>query len=1566
MEAIGDLPDYFTRDSELLIPFEVASFSIVLHALWSIGSRWKRKAKNPEDELASSATNNLEFKTRLDHHIRCLGGRTIFGFMAARLACTFALFNLSAVTLWQCKVHSGQLNWRFISNCHEIYMTIVFLYTAVLAVISLTSTVWSHSASRHINVALLSAFGVYAYRDLWPLATYTQNPVDIAEGGILWAKIIILTITAIVIPLFIPRRYVPIDPKNPMPVPNPEQTASWFARATYMYIDAIILLGYKVPHLRHDQLPPLSDDDYSRYRTSRAFQYIDPLRNDKRQNIFFGLMTYFRRDYVVMALTIPVSSLCSFATPTAINKILSYLETGGANATIRPWFWIALLLIGPLLQSTFVHWFMFIGSRARVRVEGLLTQLAFEHSLRIRLKAETSSESAARGHGRDNDAPARTAASIASTSTQGRVSEGGSLKGKTKVDTTPLDKKHSADSKNQIGKLNNFVTTDLANIVGGIDFLNFVIQIPLQITLSMIFLYQVLGWSAIVGLVTTIIFIPVPGYIGKKVKDIQAIKMKWTDARVQTISEAVNVLRMIKLFGWEKMMSQRVQERRDEELQWLWKMMACPTKIIISLCQKLIAMTGIKTAKQCNGTIRAIIPMLTTLFTFIAYTAVMKQELNASKIFSSMAVFNILGTQFQRISWRVTLVIQAKVSIDRWNDFLYHTELLDSFSDLKGQPTDSPQIEEGNPIDTDLTGFRDATFVWSVEDEGGSLAPSSRQFKLHIDGELLFRRNCVNLIIGPTGSGKTSMLMALLGEMHYIPSNPDSWFNLPRNGGVAYATQESWVQNASIRDNILFGAPYDEERYRNVIRQCALETDLELFEAGDKTESTHNYDTTQRWPKELSQARVTLARAIYSQAKIILLDDILAALDVHTSIWIVNKCLRGDLVKGRTILLVTHNVALAAPIADFIVSIGLDGGVQTQGTDVRLALEHDPVLASEIEQGEEITEVPEDIPRPLKKIPDADAGKLVDAEETVEGRVTWRSMQLFLDALGGDHPVLFFTSWILIVSTSQWVATLQTWFLGFWGSQYETHVPSEVHLSFYLTVLCSIVIFRIFISSITDIYYNLRVLKTTRSIHVQLMDSIFGTTLRWLDETPTARIIARCTQDIRSVDGPIPQTFSEAVQESLTVLTKLCAIVLFTPIFVLPGIVVAILGVFMGNFNARSPLLGHFSAAIHGLVSIRAYGAQEAFKDESLRRIDHYSRAARTSWNLNRWIGLRIDFLGAAFTALLASYLVYFRSISAANSGFSLIQALGFCTYLFYLIRTFNDLENLTDIFSLERIRGYIDIEHEPQPTQSGKPPAAWPTSGDLRVEDLSAQYSQSGPRVLHDLSFHIKSGERIGVVGRTGSGKSSLTLALLRCILTDGTVYYDGIATDSINLDALRSSITIIPQTPELLSATLRQNLDPLEQNDDATLNDALRAAGLFSLHQDSGQARVTLDTKIAGGGSNFSVGERQIIALARAIVRGSKLLILDEATSAIDYETDTLIQETLRQQVDSNVTVITVAHRLQTIMDTDKIMVLDKGRIVEFDSPILLLQKENGRFKALVEDSADKAALYAVAEGV
>ncbi|KAF8876196.1 P-loop containing nucleoside triphosphate hydrolase protein [Gymnopilus junonius] len=792
-------------------------------------------------------------------------------------------------------------------------------------------------------------------------------------------------------------------------------------------------------------------------------------------------------------------------------------------------------------------------------------------------------------------------------------------------------------------------------------------------------------------------------------------------------------------------------------------------------------------------------------------------------------------------------------------------------------------------------GFQDASFAWSLGDESEfpltPLASSNNDFTLKIEGELKFKTGGINLIIGPTGSGKTSMLMALLGEMHLLPSsNPNTWFNLPRSKGVAYAAQESWVQNATIRDNILFGSPYEQERYETVLYQCALEPDLELFQAHDLTEVGERGLTLSGGQK----ARVTLARAVYSTAEIILLDDVLAALDVHTSDWIVNKCFRGNLVRGRTILLVTHNIALLAPLADFIVTINSNGTIQARGSEIEKVLEQDSALALEVENERQklgnAKETADDQTRKPEK-----SGKLVVTEEIAQGRVTWQSINLLISALGGDHLVLFFTTWVLIIVAGQWVDTFQVWFLGAWGSQYEVHPPSEVNLYFYLSIFFIIAIGNIVISSLSGFLFNSGVLRSTRVIHSQLIRSVFSSTFRWLDETPTARIIARCTQDINAVDGPIPQAVNEFTNETIITLTKLGAVVLFTPASLIPGVGVAVAGSFMGRLylksqlsarremsNSRSPLIAHFIAAMHGLVSIRAYGAQNAFKEESLRRIDYYSRAARTSWDLNRWIALRMDVLGTLFTASLAAYLVYGTSVSAANTGFSLTMALRFCGHLFLMIRIFNDLEVQSN--SLERIQQYIDIEHEPKSTAAGMPPAAWPTNGSLRVENLSARYSQFGPTVLQNITFQVNPGERIGVVGRTGSGKSSLTLALLRCLITEGAVYYDGIDINSINLDALRSSISIIPQAPELLNGTLRQNLDPFEQHDDEVLYSALRDVGLFSLQEGSiTQGRFNLSTQIAGGGSNVSVGERQILALARAMIRGSKLLILDEATSAI-----------------------------------------------------------------------------------
>ncbi|KAJ3544544.1 hypothetical protein NMY22_g2754 [Coprinellus aureogranulatus] len=500
------------------------------------------------------------------------------------------------------------------------------------------------------------------------------------------------------------------------------------------------------------------------------------------------------------------------------------------------------------------------------------------------------------------------------------------------------------------------------------------------------------------------------------------------------------------------------------------------------------------------------------------------------------------------------------------------------------------------------------------------------------------------------------------------------------------------------------------------------------------------------------------------------------------------------------------------------------------------------------------------------------------------------------------------------------------WFLGYWSGQYENHAPEDIPV------------------------------------------------LRWLDETPISRIIQRLTVDIDCVDGPLMNELEGLLITFLIMIVDLASAVIFVPLFTLPGLFIAALGMYIGSkylkaqlsvrremSNAKAPMLAHFGAAASGLVSLRACGAESAYRAELRKRLDQYIRISRMNYDLNRWINFRIDVLGAIFTASLATYLTYFSNISAANVGFSLNRAVEFCSVILWFVRIFNMFQ--VQCNSLERIVAYTEVEQEPKPTEQGKPPAAWPTSGDIRVENLTARYSVNGPAVLHGLTFDIRSGERVGVVGRTGSGKSSLTLALLRCIIAEGAVYFDGINTKDINLDALRSKITIIPQVPELLSGTLRHNLDPFDEYDDATLNDALRASGLYSSENESSETRFTLDSNIASGGSNVSVGQRQIIALARAILRSSKLLILDEATSAIDHETDNVIQSTLRKELGPDVTVLTIAHRLQTIVDADRILVLDAGHVVEFASPAELLEKPRGVFKALVDASGDKEKLYEAA---
>ncbi|VDC01970.1 unnamed protein product [Peniophora sp. CBMAI 1063] len=1439
------------------------------------------------------------------------GGRSGLAYKVARLVAVVALLSIMAL----------RISGRSVAVLN-VLICATYAYATVLAFLDIAAGfAVARLASAHLVTVLLLAFALYAVRDLWPLVTFTLQPIDGYEGPLLWIQVALLGIAGVLVPLCIPRQYVPVEgeiPQKPDEL-NEEQTASLLSFGTFSYLDRLVMLGYRLRTLSFEQLPPLPDYDRTSYLVKRSFKHFDPFTGAPRRHLFIGILKTFLWQYLSLVAIQVVRVAASLFAPVGINRLLKYIETNGEGAVVRPYIWIALMFFGPLFVSLLGQWYVFTTTSNVVRIRAIITQLVFEHALRIRLfSGDTASGKA------DGDGPTAT---------------------------------KKAESQ-LLGKINNLVTSDLDSVADGRELIWLIVYSPLLIAASIYFLYEILGWSVFVGLVVMLLSFILPGYTAKRISGIQKEVMKKTDARVQKVTEALQVIRMVKLFGWEHKVADILAVKRDEELHWV------RLREIAQLTINLVNYT---------------IPLLQMISIFFTFTVIMKQQLTPSIVFSAIPVFELIRNELHYIFALVPKMIQANVSLERLGSFLHTTELTDMFAAALAEGT--KVVPSARPSDPQTIGTKNASFTWTKNAASeGSRTPSSRNFTLCVSDELVFQRNAINLIVGPTGSGKTSLLMALLGELHFSAMGPDSWVNLPRDGGVAYAAQESWVQSDTIRNNILFGAPYDAQRYRKVIHQCALARDLTLFAGGDLTEVGEKGLTLSGGQK----ARITLARAIYSSAEILLLDDVLAALDAHTARWIVDKCLKGDLVRGRTVILITHNVPLASSAASYMVTLGNDGTIASHGS-VAEVLAEDAELAQEAKrQAEELERADQSTNKDLE-VEDAaiddgiktTAGKLVVEEEVLEGHVSWATLSLYFNALGGRHNFLFWTLFLGGHLISDFIHSVHTYWLGIWAQAYEEQDASDVNIAWYLGVFAALVLAFCAVIGAAAVLYIFGMFRASKQIHRQLVTSVLGTTMRVLDSTPTSRIIARCTQDMRTIDGPFAQEFHAVVEFTSILIIRLCAVVFVTPIFIIPGLLVFIVGAGLGHLymtsqlavkrhssNKAAPVLAHFGGAIHGLVSIRAYGAQAAMRAESYRRIDESSRAARTFANLNRWIGPRLDALGGLFAAGLGAWLIYGpgRGTMPLDVGFGLSMAIGFSAVILFWVRLFNRVEVLGN--SLERIHSYVNIEQEPEPAVPRALPAAWPTSGNLRVEGLSARYSPDGPRVLHELNFEVKSGERIGIVGRTGSGKSSLTLSLLRCLYTEGAIYYDGVDTSTIELDTLRSNITIIPQVPELLSGTLRENLDLFGEHDDATLNAALRASGLFSLQKDNDEDnRITLDSQISSGGGNLSIGQRQILALARALVRGSKLLILDEATSSIDYKTDSVIQSSLRHELGGDVTVLIVAHRLQTIMDADRIMVLDAGNIVEFDSPTALLARE-GLYKALVEESADKEALYAMAQ--
>ncbi|KAJ2368208.1 hypothetical protein H4S01_001716, partial [Coemansia sp. RSA 2610] len=910
----------------------------------------------------------------------------------------------------------------------------------------------------------------------------------------------------------------------------------------------------------------------------------------------------------------------------------------------------------------------------------------------------------------------------------------------------------------------------------------------------------------------------------------------------------------------------------------------------------------------------------------------------------------------------------------------------------------------------------------SAKAQGGIVS-----FKLS-DITLRFPVGGLSVIVGPTGAGKSSLLAALIGEMSLtqgriiLPtadprvldaqlqnSKYREVIELASQGPVmtdiAYVSQEAWLRNATIRENILFGEPYDAERYEEVLRVCALKPDLRILRAGDSTEIGERGITLSGGQKQ----RVALARAVYSQRRILLIDDCLSAVDAHTAKHILNECLVGrtQLMRGRTRVLVTHHVSACLPHADFVAALR-SGRVALSGSPKELQMMgHFSTEILSLDRGSGSNEDEEDrggdesvnandmtsedtYNERRSQGADADEGLLVEDEEREQGYVRPAVWFGYMRMCGG-WP--FWTVVFAFVFINRAAGIMQDYWVRLWMSASSDNASSHA-VTYWLGMYILLGMLGTALRLVSMINETVGAQRAARKYHEHLFTRLINAVPRFFDCTPIGRVISRFSRDMRTIDDSILGSITVLIVQITQVGSVFAIISMVTPPFVVIALAMtvayALLAVYYLNATrelkrldsiSMSPLLSLFSELITGVESIRAFGAQNQYTMEAMNRVDVHNRPFYMLWAANRWLCARIEFSGCivsfSTTVLIISSL---DKVDAGLAGFVLMYAISFSDYMLWFIRNYSECE--ISMNSVERINQYLVLDQEATADKVDYLSSAWPSSGRVEVKDLTVEYVSGAP-VLHNLSFEVKHGEKIGVVGRTGAGKSTLSLAFLRFVeAAKGSIVVDGQDISGVSLDDLRRRITIIPQDPVLFNGTIRFNLDPFSEYPDELIWDALRRAHLVA-DQPGGEAGeasecssleggaqetsgvfTSLDAEIKENGQNLSLGQRQLVAIARALVRRSRLVILDEATASVDFSLDSRIQRTIRGPEFADSTLFCIAHRLRTIIDYDRVLVLDKGQIAEFDTPWNLLQRSEGLFRSMCEKSGEYEHLFNVAE--
>ncbi|KAI7876125.1 P-loop containing nucleoside triphosphate hydrolase protein [Lichtheimia hyalospora FSU 10163] len=1391
--------------------------------------------------------------------------------------------------------------------------------------ITLVSPLYQFYPARHYIYVFTFYYGVLMLDAIYRLYATFQNELWMMTPVLLRWWIIYGGVCTI---LFILTGTVPqpLHPKNLVPETgtvtikegyilrndrrlSPEATASIFSWTLFQWINPLVMLGYSRPLETHD-LYALTFQHLAR------FAHMDFLwsgRKHCRTKILFRLYHANRRTIWTQFACSTLAVVFAYAQPYYQQRFLEYFEQRHHMNIETAYGYAFAMFAAAMIRLLFMGIQLWAGRRWNVRTLCMLDSEIYAKTLRRKESHHTST-----------------------------------------------------------GKITNLMSVDADRIADIPASIFMFYNAPLELAIAIFYLYNLLGVASVIGLGMFLILSPISWFLIRQLRTAYDNLSSAEDRRNQLLNELFQGIRMIKYAAWESTWQSKIMGARDIELGHLKH-------------------TFVMDVAMSIGYLMA--PVLVSACAFIWYVKVDNHELSASVVFVSITLFDMLRNPIMLIPDAISIFTEAYVSLKRISDYLDHPEV----------ENDQQQQQR----DTNLGFASSSIFTWPrdydihnddstrkehsndhherkplLDNPVPSLTPSSYgaaaasplpPFQLRIPHGFDFPKNKLSLVIGSTGSGKTSLLHAVLGEMDTISGGSH------RPAMVSYVAQYPFLQQTSIRDNILFGMPYHKGRYYQVLHQCALVKDLAILPDGDMTEIGEKGISLSGGQKQ----RVSLARAVYSMAQTILLDDCLSAVDTHTAQHIFHSCLMGDLLKDRTVVMVTHHVPLCLPAAKFLVKMDPEGRVAAFGdTDTLLKAgtladvignsnchgddNGTPTIkvTRENDQQQHQQQEPTQDNAADDVAQDKRGEKFISEERAARGHVKLKVHATYLKACGG------WPFWILLCLFfvgSRVLVFVETWWLRIWAAAYSINDNTLVHkqmtsflsatssdnvpVDYYIMVYVLLCLAFVVCDTVRNVLLYYGSLRGARRLFNQLLDRVIHAPMRFFDTTPIGRLLNRFGADMVVIDMQMARTASMMVECVTGMVASSIIISAITPQFIVLALITGMLYLHCSrelkrlNSISRSPIYSHFTETLAGAVTIRAFAQQRQFLVNMYNKLDEFASPFYTLWMVNRWLLVRMDTAGACMT--LGATILLLKNqdtIDAGMAGISLIYARSFLSHVYWMIRQYTQVE--MNLNAVERVQEYLELEQEPQ----GQciPPEQWPSNATLKIRNLNVRYAPHLDPVLRNISFDVNDKEKIGVVGRTGSGKTTLGLALFRFLeASTGSILLDGIDIAHVDIYNLRSRLTMIPQDAALFSGTVRSNLDPRNEHSDTVIWRALSRVHMTSTIQ-------SLDESVTDGGANWSQGQRQLLCMARALLQQSKLIVMDEATASIDFEMDAKIQQTIHTEF-ADSTLICIAHRLHTIIDYDRVLVLDQGRVVEFDTPCQLLSNPNSMFRAMCEQSGD-----------